>query len=611
MVVCKVRLVANTIAKPDRRKLFNLKNIIGMKKLSIKLLATAAIMFTATVATMAQGSFAYQAVIRDNGELVSEKKVGLKFTLKQGGQEYYSETQQVTTNKYGNISVMVGSGTKVSGDFMKVPWSSMNVMLGIQVDPKGGTSYTDMGEIQLQAAPYAMYAMQTSRVVATGAANNDAIFEVKDNKGEVVFAVFPDGVKVYVDDSDASKAARSGFIVTGRTATKGATSDYFTVTADGTQIYVDDDPAKAARSGFIVTGRTATKGGNDNYLAVNAEGTQVYVDDDPAKAARSGFIVTGRTATKGGTDNYLAVNADGTQVYVDTDPTSGKAARSGFIVTGRTATKGSSDDDLLAVNADGTQVYVDLTNDKAARSGFIVTGRTATKGGYEYDDVLKINGDGTQVIIDDDPAKAARSGFIVTGRTATKEGEATKYVDVNGESIEFSSSSFNVSDKKTSEKVLAVTNGNVHVNSDLLMGGELNQKFDDDVMVLGELEPLEIEVGAGDTEESIQDPISTLIVNGATNPYSVSLLGIIGEDTYVKPIYDNGESLFFNKEGKNISNVENAAVKVYNEQSSIRIEVIGSLIPTSGLSFKFAFGSYDVDGDYKVVIVNATVEKTE
>lgn len=574
-----------------------------MKKLSIKLLATAAIMFTATVATMAQGSFAYQAVIRDNGELVSEKKVGLKFTLKQGGQEYYSETQQATTNKYGNISVMVGSGTKVSGDFMKVPWSSMNVMLGIQVDPKGGTSYTDMGEIQLQAAPYAMYAKQTGGAKQSSTASPDeAIFEVKDNQGNLVFAVYPDGVKVYVDDTDASKAARSGFIVTGRTATKGATSDYFTVTADGTQVYVDDAPGKAARSGFIVTGRTATKGDKtDNYLAVNADGTQVYVDDDPSKAARSGFIVTGRTATKGGTDNYLEVNADGTQVFVDTDPNSGKAARSGFIVTGRTATKGSVDDDLLAVNADGTQVYVDLTNDKAARSGFIVTGRTATKAGYEYDDVLKINGDGTQVIIDDDPSKAARSGFIVTGRTATKEGDATKYVDVNGESIEFSSSSFNVSDKKTSEKVLAVTNGNVHVNSDLLMGGELNQKFDEEVSCVYNMS-VSISLDETGTEKDINNYAQILEDNGVENAYSVSLLGVMSDGTYIKSV--NGE-LYFNKDGKNISSGENAAASVSFVESNIRLEIGGSLTATS---FKFAFGAYDAYGEFKVVVVMVSVE---
>ena len=48
----------------------------------------------------------------------------------------------------------------------------------------------------------------------------DALFEVKDKDGNVVFAVYPDGVHVYVD-ADATKAARrTGFVVTGRSGTK-------------------------------------------------------------------------------------------------------------------------------------------------------------------------------------------------------------------------------------------------------------------------------------------------------------------------------------------------------------------------------------------------------
>ena len=78
-----------------------------MKKLSIKLLAAAALVFTATVATMAQGSFAYQAVIRNaDGSLVSNKDVKVKFTLHQGTTNYYVETQKLKTNAYGNISAM-------------------------------------------------------------------------------------------------------------------------------------------------------------------------------------------------------------------------------------------------------------------------------------------------------------------------------------------------------------------------------------------------------------------------------------------------------------------------------------------------------------------------
>lgn len=371
-----------------------------MKKVSIKLLATVALMFTATIATMAQGSFAYQAVIRnDDGSVVSNKDVKVKFTLHQGETNYYVETQDLKTNAYGNISAMVGSGTKVSGDFMSVPWSSMSVMLKIEVDGK------DMGSIQLQPVPYALYAKETSKVTQAATANDDeAIFEVKDSQGNLVFAVYPYGVKVFVDDSE---------------------------TAD-----------KVRRSGFLITGRDATKGeGTSDYFAVNAEGTQVFVDNDNSdKVRRSGFLITGRDATKDGSDDYLKIDGDGTHVYVDIDEDNSKVRRSGFLITGRDATKGNAD-------------------------------------------IFKIDNEGTQVIIDesDDNSKIKRSGFLIVGRDATKDGDANEYLSVTSESIDFSSSSFNVADKKSSSKVLSVTNGNVHVNSDMLLTGEIGK-------VIGEIE---------------------------------------------------------------------------------------------------------------------------
>ena len=370
-----------------------------MKKLSIKLLAIVALVFTATVATMAQGSFAYQAVIRNaDGSLVSNKDVKVKFTLHQGTTNYYVETQELKTNAYGNISAMVGSGKKESGDFMSAPWSSMNIMLKIEVD--AGKGFIDLGSIQLQPVPYALYAKETGKVTQTATAGDDeAIFEVKDSQGNPVFAVYPYGVKVFVDDSEtADKARRSGFLIVGRDASKAEESS--------------------------------------NYFAVNADGTQVFVDDaESDKVRRSGFYITGRDASKDGSDNnYLKIDGAGTQVYVDLDD-----------------------------------------NDKARRSGFLIVGRDASKA--EDVDMFKIDGKGTQVFIDDteDGDKARRSGFLIVGRDASKDGDATEYLSVTSESIDFSSSSFNVADKKTSNKVLAVTNGNVHVNSDMLLTGEIGK----------------------------------------------------------------------------------------------------------------------------------------
>ncbi|MBO7476914.1 MAG: hypothetical protein J6U04_03140, partial [Salinivirgaceae bacterium] len=377
-----------------------------MKKITIKLMAAIALLFTTAAATMAQGSFAYQAVIRTaDGKVVSNQKVGMRFTLLSDGTSYYSEVHTPTTNEFGNISVMIGSGTKESGDFMNVPWSKMNLMLKIEVDANGGANYTELGQTQLLSVPYAMYAQTAGKVEATQKSSsvNEPIFEVKDKDGNLVFAVYPDGVKVYVDDTDVTKAKRSGFVVTGRSATKdGENADYFTVNAEGTQVFIDDTAtSKAKRSGFVVTGRSATKDGeNADYLAVNGSGTQVFVDD-PAedKAKRSGFVVTGRSATKEASADVLKIDGAGTQVFID-DTDNDKAKRSGFVVTGRSATKDADAADYFAINGNGTQVYVntDDTEDKAKRSGFVVTGRSATKG--EELDVFVVDGLGTQVFID-------------------------------------------------------------------------------------------------------------------------------------------------------------------------------------------------------------------
>ncbi|MBR5644821.1 MAG: hypothetical protein IKW77_11625 [Salinivirgaceae bacterium] len=451
-----------------------------MKKLSIKLFATVALMFTATVATMAQGSFAYQAVIRnDDGSAVSNKEVNVKFTLHQDKTVYYSETQKIKTNAYGNITAMVGSGTKESGDFMSVPWSSMNVMLKIEVDGK------DMGSIQLQPVPYALYAKETSKVTQAATANNDdAIFEVKDSQGNLVFAVYPYGVKVFVDDSEtASKLKRSGFLVTGREATKGeGTSDYFAVTAEGTQVFVDNDDSKLKRSGFLVTGREATK--------------------------------------EGSTDNYLKVDGDGTHVYVDLDDNGSKLKRSGFLVTGREATK------------DGKSV-----------------------------DVFKIDGEGTQVFIDDESgSKLKRSGFLVTGREATKDGDANKYLSVTSDSIDFSSSSFNVADKKTSNKVLTVTNGNVHVNSDMLLTGEIGKVVEtfETYETINNKTWEDAEVGGGSTIQITANDFFSQVGGNTVYP---SFLKIIDNNLVVPQTSIN--TLYFDANGQNVSSEEDATIKVY------------------------------------------------
>ena len=465
-----------------------------------------AIAITTAASTFGQNGFAYQAVIRNaEGQLITNKQVDVKFTLLHDGSEYYVEKQSVTTNEYGNIQVVVGEGTKVDGDYANVPWNTLDIDMKVEVSVDKG-AFVELGTTKVQASPYAIYAQKAGGYTAVNSASKsgDALFSVNDANGNPVFAVFADGIVVYVDDSDAAKAKRSGFVVTGRSATKDKpATDYFSVTAEGTQIYVGGDTSKAKRSGFVVTGRSATKDGEAaDYLTVDGEGTTVFADDDTSKAKRSGFVVKGRSATKDGeTADYFAATTDGTTVYVDPDSywDSSKAKRSGFVVKGRSATKDGEADNFLAVDGEGTQVYVDgADSEKAKRSGFVVTGRSATK---DDEKLFAIEGGYTRVYIDDtDAEKAKRSGFVVTGRSATKDEEGpVDYFAMDGETVEIVTNEMNVTDvaeavavedtaseqpvpEQPRKSLFSISSGNVQVATEIILAGEVAKKIEADTI---------------------------------------------------------------------------------------------------------------------------------
>ena len=295
---------------------------------------TFAIALCAMAAT-AQNGFNYQAVIRDaNGNLLAGKQISLQISLLNGNNVLYLEQQKVTTNASGVASVVVGEGTSKQGSFNNIDWSNGNISMKTEFDPDGGENYEVIGTTKLHSVPVAEYAKTTSAVenpknIKIQATNEtgeeDALFEVKDKNGNVVFAVYNDGVRVYVDDTDpngGSKAAKSGFAVAGRAGKAGESNTYFAVNDQGTQVYVDDDPTdpgKAAKAKFAVAGKNGKT--DDNYMVINKAGTQIFVDDEDSKAAKAKFAVAGKSAKADANTNLFVVNQSGTKVYVDDDPT--------------------------------------------------------------------------------------------------------------------------------------------------------------------------------------------------------------------------------------------------------------------------------------------------
>ncbi len=130
--------------------------------------------------------------------------------------------------------------------------------------------------------------------------DNDPLFEVKNNTGQTIFAVYPEGVRIYVDEDVTSKGLKGGFAVGGFNASKGITNEYLRITPDTFRIYVDDTGVKGLKGGFAVGGFGASKGLTNEYLRITPDSVRVYVDNEPGtKGLKGGFAVGGFSSSKG------------------------------------------------------------------------------------------------------------------------------------------------------------------------------------------------------------------------------------------------------------------------------------------------------------------------
>lgn len=107
-------------------------------------------------------SMSFQAVVRkSDNTLLTSAPVGCKISITHGvaGTDIlYSEYHSSNTNDNGLLSLEIGTGLKISGDFDKVPWQLGGIYLKTEFDLNGGTQYTLSNISQLLSVPYALYA---------------------------------------------------------------------------------------------------------------------------------------------------------------------------------------------------------------------------------------------------------------------------------------------------------------------------------------------------------------------------------------------------------------------------------------------------------------------
>jgi hypothetical protein len=322
--------------------------------------------------------FNYQAIARDgSGTILANLALPVKIDIQTsltGGTLIYEELfASVTSNQFGLISLVVGTGTWQAGSapsFSAINWKAQTLFLKTIIQYPG-TTWTTMGTSQIWATPYSLVAKDVEGPIAklgiTGTTDDmeDALFEVKNKTGQTVFAVYNEGIRAYVGNGNA-KGAKGGFSVGGYDATKGAPYDLFVLNTDSARFYIDSKPnLKGKRGGFSVGGYDMTKGVPfHDYLDVSKDSVRIYVDSNPAtKGARGGFSVGGYDMTKGGipAQDYMHVSKDSVRVYIDSNPAT-KGKRGGFAVGGYDLTKGGvTINKFLAVNPDSTRIVTSDT----------------------------------------------------------------------------------------------------------------------------------------------------------------------------------------------------------------------------------------------------------
>ncbi|MBE0673170.1 MAG: tail fiber domain-containing protein [Bacteroidales bacterium] len=271
------------------------------------------------VAQVPQG-INYQAVARDaaGNPLASvnlQIRVGILSDTLLNSVVWEELHTQVTTSPQGLFTIAIGSGerqtTSSVAQFSDIDWK-MHLYLSTALYYEN--QWLEMGETRLWSVPYAMSSGDLSGTVSSlevagrALADDEALFEVKNADGLTVFAVYNEGVRMYVGEG-LTKASKGGFAI-GTFDESKLQQDLFIVNRDSVRIFIDENPGKAVKGGFAIGGFDETKVYNQDYLRVSGDSIRMYVSDDPTKAVKGGFAIGSFDESKASINPFTSLTPD-------------------------------------------------------------------------------------------------------------------------------------------------------------------------------------------------------------------------------------------------------------------------------------------------------------
>jgi len=101
--------------------------------------------------------YSYQAIIRNaSGNIAANELLQLRFQiLNSANQVQYEEIQGTTSDQFGRVAIVVGSGTATQGQFDTLDWAARKHYLGVAVKMDGAVDWAELGSEEVVQLPLA------------------------------------------------------------------------------------------------------------------------------------------------------------------------------------------------------------------------------------------------------------------------------------------------------------------------------------------------------------------------------------------------------------------------------------------------------------------------
>lgn len=267
-------------------------------------------------------TLSFQMLVRNsNQELLFEQPVGLRFQIIQGsanGTIVYEETQSVTTNAFGLLSLQIGSGSASIGTYGAIDWSNGPYFISTEVDALGGTSYSLQQTNQLNSLPYAAQSVSAgfAETLDYGDVTNAPITISNNQITQLDFITITQPIDLNATETDvAGNTLKTSFPGFGTTA--GTAFEIIWSKIDDNAYYQNGNVGMGTNTDLDMTSAALVIDGGLRYInepSIETEGQLFY-----SPIGDTGFLfytnTLGETKSLGTGD--IAFNTEGANIFSD------------------------------------------------------------------------------------------------------------------------------------------------------------------------------------------------------------------------------------------------------------------------------------------------------